>query len=75
MHQYDITLKLLLRGGAGRLLTALSGTTVTKWLNVELPELRNTRVDMLGETASAAEGGLLPISSCKARTTHPCRSG
>jgi hypothetical protein len=32
------------------LLTDLAGTTVARWLNVELPELVNRRVDLLGET-------------------------
>ena len=53
MHEYDVALKLLLHSAkvAARELT--SGV-VKKWLNVELPEVRNTRVDLLGETADDA---------------------
>src|SRR3954452_21436403 len=50
MQDYDVVLKLLLRGSAKLLLTDLAGTTVARWLNVELPELVNRRVDLLGET-------------------------
>ena len=28
----------------------LTGTTVEKWLDVELPKVQNTRVDLLGQT-------------------------
>lgn len=50
MQDYDVVLKLLLRGSAKLLLTHLAGTTIARWLNVELPELVNRRVDLLGET-------------------------
>ena len=50
MQDYDVVLKLLLRGSAKLLLADLAGTTVARWLNVELPELVNRRVDLLGET-------------------------
>src|SRR5277367_2585003 len=53
MHEYDISLKLLLRGSGGGILRSLTGgEEVTKWLDVEMPEMQNTRVDLLGETAS-----------------------
>src|SRR5438876_9594529 len=32
----------------------LTGTAVEKWLDVELPKVQNTRVDLLGETADAS---------------------
>jgi Domain of unknown function (DUF4351) len=57
MHEYDITLKLLLRESAGLAIRELTGG-VTRWLNAELPELQNTRVDLLGETA---DGSLVHI--------------
>jgi hypothetical protein len=50
MQDYDVVLKLLLRGSAKLLLTDLAGTTIARWLNVELPEVVNRRVDLLGET-------------------------
>jgi predicted transposase YdaD len=58
VHEYDISLKLLLRGSSGVLLRALTGVEVTSWLDVEMPATQNTRVDLLGETRS---GGLIHI--------------
>ncbi len=50
MHEYDISLKLLLRSSGARVLQELTGgVSIHKWLNVEMPEMRNTRVDLLGE--------------------------
>ena len=40
-----------MQGAAGLVLRELTGVNIERWLNVELPELRNTRVDMLGETS------------------------
>ena len=57
MHEYDIALKSFLRQGRESLF-ALTAVTIDRWHNVELPEVRNRRVDMLGETA---EGGLVHI--------------
>src|SRR5919204_517012 len=50
MHEYDVALKLLLRGSARLTMQELAGTTVAKWLDVELPKVRSPRVDLLGET-------------------------
>jgi hypothetical protein len=59
MHEYDISLKLLLRSSGGGILRALTGgVEVTNWLNVEISQMRNTRVDLLGETA---DGDLIHI--------------
>ena len=53
MHEYDISLKLLLRSsGDSTLLEMAGGVAVQKWLDVEMPAMQNTRVDLLGETAS-----------------------
>jgi hypothetical protein len=51
MHEYDTTLKLLLQGPAKLAMRELTGVAIERWLNVELPEVRSTRVDLLGETA------------------------
>ncbi len=51
MHEYDITLKSVLRRLTGSVLLELTGFRVTRWHNVELPEVRSGRADMLGETA------------------------
>ena len=52
MQQYDVTLKLLLRGPARGLIFALTGTSIGQWLNVELPKVQNLRLDLLGEAAN-----------------------
>jgi hypothetical protein len=57
MHEYDVALKSFLRGGREALL-ALFPVTLDRWHNVELPEVRNRRVDLLGESA---DGRLLHI--------------
>ena len=52
MQEYDVALKLLLRGSAKLTMRELTGTAVESWIDVELPKLvQNTRVDLLGETA------------------------
>src|SRR6266446_6623726 len=51
MQDYDVALKLLLRGSAKLTMRELIGTPVETWLDVELPKVQNTRVDLLGETA------------------------
>ncbi len=51
MHEYDITLKSVLRRLSGSVLSELTGFAISHWHNVALPEVRSYRVDMLGETA------------------------
>ena len=51
MHEFDVALKLTLRE-VDCVIRELIGTTVARWLNVELPEVQNTRVDLLGETGA-----------------------
>src|ERR1700738_206763 len=51
MHEYDVVLKLLLHETADRVLLELAGAPIVQWLNIELPEVQNTRVDLLGVTA------------------------
>jgi hypothetical protein len=48
MHEYDAALKLTLRD-VDVALRQLTGTAIARWLNVELPQVRSARVDMLGE--------------------------
>ena len=51
MQEYDVALKLLLRGSARLTMRELTGTAVETWLDVELSRVvQNTRVDLLGET-------------------------
>src|ERR1017187_2026219 len=52
MQEYDVALKLLLRGSAKLTMRELTGAAVESWIDVELPKVvQNTRVDLLGETA------------------------
>jgi hypothetical protein len=41
MNEYDIVLKNVLRQTAGSVLRELTGFTVTRWHNVELPAVQN----------------------------------
>src|SRR5471032_2698192 len=51
MQEYDVALKLLLRGSAKLTMRELTGTAIENWIDVELPKVvQNTRVDLLGET-------------------------
>ena len=53
MHEYDVVLKLLLQGSARQTLLQVTHMPIVQWLNVELPEVvRNTRIDLLGQTAA-----------------------
>jgi hypothetical protein len=63
VHEYDIALKSFLRNGRESL-HAITSVTVDRWHNVELPEVRNLRVDLLGESA---DGRLLHI---ELQSTH-----
>src|SRR6266702_4100827 len=54
MQEYDVALKLLLRGSAKLTMRELTGTSIEKWLDVELPKVQSTRVDLLGETGEAS---------------------
>lgn len=52
MHEYDVALKLLLQASADSVLRQITGEVhIIRWLNVELPEVRTRRADLLGETA------------------------
>jgi hypothetical protein len=51
MHEYDVAFKLVLQEWVDLAMREIAGTTIAKWLNVELPGVQNTRVDLLGETA------------------------
>src|SRR6266566_4074242 len=54
MQEYDAALKLLLRGSAKLAMRELTGTEIEKWVDIELPKVQNTRVDLLGETTEAS---------------------
>jgi uncharacterized protein DUF4351 len=51
MHEYDTALKALLAGSANSILEQIAGVRVARWLNVELPQVEQPRVDLLGESA------------------------
>src|SRR5258708_13975497 len=49
-QDYDVALKLLFRTKSSRAVQEIAGGPVKRWLDKELPTIRNTRVDLLGET-------------------------
>jgi hypothetical protein len=58
MFEYDAALKILLKGSAEVTIHALSGLTIARWHDVELPRVEEPRVDLLGESSG---GRLLHI--------------
>jgi hypothetical protein len=68
---YDVALKLLLQGRATLTMRELTGTAITKWLDVELPKVQNLRLDLLGETV---DGGLVHLELQSSNdAAMPCR--
>src|SRR5437899_2064330 len=67
MQEYDVALKLLLQQSAELTIRELTGTTIARWLDVELPKVQNLRLDLLGE---AVDGSLvhLELQSSNDRT-------
>jgi len=51
MHEYDIALKSIPMRLPGSVIEELTGFAITRWHNAELPQVRNPRVDLPGETA------------------------
>src|SRR3954453_14509141 len=54
MHEYDVTLKVLLRASPEMALRALTDVAVEKLVDIELPKIQNPRVDLLGESADGS---------------------
>jgi predicted transposase YdaD len=52
VHEYDTALKALLQGSENSIFEKITGVSAGRgrWLNVELPEVQQTRVDLLFET-------------------------
>ncbi|MBY0506878.1 MAG: hypothetical protein K2X03_23360 [Bryobacteraceae bacterium] len=46
---YDGALKLLLHDAASLLIRLLAGTSITRWVEIELPKAQTLRMDLLGE--------------------------
>jgi predicted transposase YdaD len=67
MHDYDVTLKRLFRSSAQQTLAQLTGKVIEKWLPVELPQVRNLRIDLLGE---AHDGTLIQIELQSTNDAH-----
>jgi len=53
MNEYDATLKAVLTRPDAMALTELTGFSIERWHNIELPAVRHRRADLLGETADA----------------------
>lgn len=54
VHEYDIALKSVIRRLSAPVLEALTGFAIDRWHNVELPEVRSLRADMIGESKTGA---------------------
>ena len=68
MPDYDVALKLLLRGSARVSLNEITGGAgIAKWLDIELPKVQKLRADCWVKLRRA----ILFISSCEAQTTIP----
>ncbi len=63
MHEYDSVLKSLLTDFANSLFRLITGAKRGRWLNVELPKVTQSRVDLLFETAGTRELILLELQS------------
>jgi hypothetical protein len=50
MHEYDTVLKSLLQDSQNSVFQQITGARMGQLLNVELPEVQQTRVDLLFET-------------------------
>jgi len=50
-QDYDVVLKLLFPSKSSRAVEEIAGGPVKRWLDKELPAIRNTRADLIGETA------------------------
>jgi hypothetical protein len=48
-QDYDVVLKLLFRAESSQAVREIAGSTVKRWLDKELPAIRNTRADLIGE--------------------------
>jgi predicted transposase YdaD len=51
MHEYDTVLKSLLQDPRNSVLEQIAGAPMGRLLNVELPQVQQTRVDLLFETS------------------------
>ena len=49
-QDYDVVLKLLFRSQSSQAVQEIAGGPVKRWLDKELPAIRNTRADLIGET-------------------------
>jgi hypothetical protein len=49
-QDYDVVLKLLFRSESSQAVQEIAGAPVKRWLDKELPAIRNTRADLVGET-------------------------
>ena len=49
-QDYDVVLKLLFRSQSSQAVREIAGGPVKRWLDKELPAIRNTRADLIGET-------------------------
>src|ERR1700694_3626541 len=49
-QDYDVALKFLFRSKSSQAVQEIAGAPMKRWLDKELPAIRNTRADLVGET-------------------------
>jgi hypothetical protein len=52
LHEYDTVLKTLLQHSPNSIIRQITGTSIERWHNVEIPRVEQMRVDLLGEGAN-----------------------
>jgi predicted transposase YdaD len=63
MHEYDTVLKALLQNDENTVVERITGLRIKQWLNVEFPEVQQTRIDILGATADGERLAGLELQS------------
>ncbi len=69
MHDYDTVLKSLLTGSENSIFEQITGARQGRWLNVELPDVTQARVDLLFET-SEDESGVRRLIAMELQSTN-----
>ena len=57
-HHFDVSLKLLIQRSGGIVARTVFGGPVVEWVNVELPEVRNPRVDLPARDGAGRQANL-----------------
>ena len=70
-QDFDVALKLLFDKKDAQIVRGLAGEPIARWLSSELPEIRNQRADLIGET----ESGQYYAAIYRKCRSHPIQVG